>query len=133
MTKTTMRIALLVSLMLAAGCRMLDDIKETALHLAATTVLQSVFSLQSAPLTQSSFKSPNGVPSTPQGVPVANTATASNQRAQTVNPIVTVCRRARHATADRITLRTLTTELRIARCKLKIAQQHPEVIVLDRL
>lgn len=55
-TTNSIRAALLLTLLLAAGCS-LRNARETALRLAANTLRQSVFCLQSSvPLTQSTFK-----------------------------------------------------------------------------
>ncbi|HWS73327.1 MAG TPA: hypothetical protein VN605_14540, partial [Thermoanaerobaculia bacterium] len=55
-TTNSIRAALLLSLLFAAGCS-LRDARESALRLAATALRQSVFCLQSTvPLTQSTFK-----------------------------------------------------------------------------
>jgi hypothetical protein len=139
-----MRIALLLSLMLAAGCRMLDEAKETALHMTATVVLRSVFCLQSAnPLPQSSFKRSEVVPFVPRGVTVAKAIPSparvvpsvakavpvASPRAETIIPTSFCVRR---APAGR-SIRTLMAEVRIARCKLSAAKHHEEIIIIDRL
>lgn len=55
-TKTTLRAALLLSLVFTAGCSM-RHAKESAIRLAANALRRSVFCLQSTvPLTQSTFK-----------------------------------------------------------------------------
>ena len=55
-TTNSIRAALLLSLLFAAGCS-LRDARESAIRLAAATLRQSVFCLQSTvPLTQSTFK-----------------------------------------------------------------------------
>ncbi len=131
-----MRIALLLSLTIPAGCRMFDGMEDSAFNLVATTVVGQIFSLQIAnPLPQRSVKPSIEAPSTPGNIQSRMATLPSNQQVRRAQAIA-ACIRTRRALIERATPSALAAQAiqsRIARCKLAAAKVHEEIIVIDSL